>query len=879
MTLPSPLHPLAYSIYSTSPFSSKYPPENILDNLPLDQTSRWSAASSTMGNGTGYSAGAGEGPGMENRAEKWIVIKLEKRAVAVKGGWGKFYKAHPCNVRTFRLWGSLDDPPSTSLEGAPHSRRHPPPLPRNKSSRSTPTDTTSAFQPSSATNERLLNLRREPHKWILLHEGNLRNDERYEEFEIRWRDEGGRMCPVQYVKIEPLVPFCHQYNMSIWFFQLLGLKDDAAAERAVRDWEDHVTTTSLHLALKFLRHHTPHLHSLQTTLSSLITTLPPFPSRLDHPFLSKLWEAFVVRGDFTAAETMLEQACEEHHFFNWLSEEQGIGVPTAFWRRLHTPDVDGDVPCRRGGHGMVYVPPLPKNERDGGKIVLFGGWTGTESLCDLWEWKDRWECVTRDTRTMKGGGPGPRSIHRMVVDSSEGAVYVLGRYLEEGDLDGVSDMWRYWVWERRWEQLSWDTEEDGGPPLLQEHQMVFDEETKSLYVFGGKLQNALSGESKDVEGYSGMYKYDVERGKWTCIFKDAESSRQPSGRIGHSMLLDPVQRLIYIFSGQTGTKFRRDTWVYAMPPVSAHSSAEEDKPSSRLSRLDPTHDPFAGGHGNVYGSIGRATIDHDTGEWTLMSGIEPQIDPPFYDAPSNKLWVRLKTSSRTDTNGKWIQVGQGVTSDGQPPPRFAHQLVYDQASKVHYLFGGNPVDDEHVEKRLGDFWALVLVRQTPQEILRKVKFHLRKQRFMEMCASEGASIDALSYLQESLGSLVNHQHEGETEAFRSLMALLLESSPTETTTPEHHGHSRASSEGTDDDESMAGSHHTSTSSKLASSSMLVSPTIGGLGGGASVPDPTIWKQRTNTYETLMEFFPEGMKEPKQSLQDFVTWKGLPPLAT
>lgn len=47
----------------------------------------------------------------------------------------------------------------------------------------------------------------------------------------------------------------------------------------------------------------------------------------------------------------------------------------------------------------------------------------------------------------------------------------------------------------------------------------------------------------------------------------------------------------------------------------------------------------------------------------------------------------------------------------EPCPRYAHQLILDPISKVHYLFGGNPGRDYMDTLRLDDFWALHLEKQ------------------------------------------------------------------------------------------------------------------------------------------------------------------------
>ena len=46
----------------------------------------------------------------------------------------------------------------------------------------------------------------------------------------------------------------------------------------------------------------------------------------------------------------------------------------------------------------------------------------------------------------------------------------------------------------------------------------------------------------------------------------------------------------------------------------------------------------------------------------------------------------------------------------EPCPRFAHQLVYDDIHKVHYLFGGNPGKSSIPKMRLDDFWSLKVIR-------------------------------------------------------------------------------------------------------------------------------------------------------------------------
>src|SRR6266550_676361 len=57
----------------------------------------------------------------------------------------------------------------------------------------------------------------------------------------------------------------------------------------------------------------------------------------------------------------------------------------------------------------------------------------------------------------------------------------------------------------------------GGPPLVFDHQMVIDNESRMLYVFGGRI---VDGEWDTVK-CAGMYCYNVRKSKWSCIMYDS----------------------------------------------------------------------------------------------------------------------------------------------------------------------------------------------------------------------------------------------------------------------------------------------------------------------------------------------------------------------
>ncbi len=90
-------------------------------------------------------------------------------------------------------------------------------------------------------------------------------------------------------------------------------------------------------------------------------------------------------------------------------------------------DADGDTPIARGGHSMCI-------DTQDSVVYMFGGWDGQRNLDDFWSYdikKDQWKLIQPATARQRNG-PDPRSCHKMVFDSSTGAIYLLGK-LEDTD--------------------------------------------------------------------------------------------------------------------------------------------------------------------------------------------------------------------------------------------------------------------------------------------------------------------------------------------------------------------------------------------------------------------------------------------------------------
>lgn len=139
---------------------------------------------------------------------------------------------------------------------------------------------------------------------------------------------------------------------------------------------------------------------------------------LEHPIISSLYDALVLRGSWTSAESLLHSLASGGLLASYIQTCQ----PRARWRRLRGTDANGDMPSARGGHAMCM-------DAEAGLIYLFGGWDGRRSLDDFWVYdvrSGRWKVISHSAGEEKNG-PGPRSCHKMVFDPKSGCIYMLGR--------------------------------------------------------------------------------------------------------------------------------------------------------------------------------------------------------------------------------------------------------------------------------------------------------------------------------------------------------------------------------------------------------------------------------------------------------------------
>ncbi|XP_076052997.1 muskelin 1 [Oratosquilla oratoria] len=750
------LRPLKYSIHKYSSYSSSYAPENILEDKPNDQSSRWSSDS--------------------NSPPQFLILKLDRAAILKTVTFGKYEKTHVCNIKKFSIYGSLSDD-----------------------------------------------------NMILLLESGLKNDTTPETFYVKHILDGHQF-PVRYVKIVPLQSWGSTFNFSIWHVALAGYDDVLEVHKCINWYTAYREREAIRLCLKHFR---------QQNYSEAFESLEKRTKvTLEDPLLTRLHNLLVRDGDFDMCESLVEKAACDGLFQQFISQQDYKPCWTPIIPALHQGAKER--PGMRGGHQMCV-------DTSSQTIYLFGGWDGMKDLSDLWAFhvpSQEWTCISKDTETE--GGPSARSCHKMCLDPERRQIFTLGRYLDSTlriPENLKSDFFLYDIETNKWTQITEDTASLGGPRLVFDHQMVMDIENRVIYVFGGRvltpsrweglgmdeLRNSTYTPSEPI--FSGLYSYHVATNTWTKLRDDAGNSpsdpNEIKSRIGHSMLFHSGTRQLYIFAGQRNKEYLTDYFTY---------NVDTDVVTyiSDGTRKDAAAVPAAG-------FTQKATIDPELNEIHVLSGLSKDKDKRD-DNVRNSFWVYNITQNKWSCIYRNEQTSESYWSKMQhvePCPRFAHQLVYDDIRKVHYLFGGNPGKVTLPKMRLDDFWSLRLSRPSRDQLLQRCILLIRKHKFIELAMED--SMAALHYLQTKLHEAVDHDKPEQVEEFQSLASTLFQ-----TPDPALKMSSR---------EAGASSSQDNGQEPLQLGQPLDSRHEG----------------RTRLFDQLTSFFPEHMTQPRGNLVDLVLY--------
>ncbi|XP_053982372.1 muskelin [Hylaeus anthracinus] len=661
----------------------------------------------------------------------------------------------------------------------------------------------------------------EPENMMELLESGLKNDHPPETFELKHTlGNEENYFPIRYIKILPLQSWGPSFNFSIWHVRLNGIDDPKIIRPFIKCFNVYRQNEVIRLCMKhFRRLEQPEIvETLQR-----VTGVP-----LEDPRMTGLYDLLVTKGDHLQAEHFISNAV----MMGLLNDYINAQTYRAVWTKLSTVE---PKPGMRGGHQMVLDPSAEL-------VYLFGGWDGNQDLSDLWAYNiatNKWTIICKDTETV--GGPSARSCHKMCIDPERRQLFTLGRYLDaqyRTPENLKSDFFVYDIESNNWTLISEDTGAVGGPQLIFDHQMSMDIEKRTIYIFGGR--RLVSPTNSDVHGlvpgmaeliFSGLYSYHVPTGTWNRLACDIAKPCLPDiptikSRAGHSMLFHPGSRKLYIFAGQRGKEYLSDFFTYEID-------------TNHIEHI--SFDDFSTNHVPAVGYTQRATIDPELGEIYILSGLSKDKDKRD-DNVQHSFWIYNIKNNKWSCIYRNENVGEkywNKMQDYEPCPRFAHQLVYDHAKKVHYLFGGNPGRSRLRNLRLDDFWQLKLCRLSHEQILKRCKLLIRKYKFEELALNN--SVEALEYLQTKVSEIIDHNDVEQTKEFQLLTSILFR-----------------------EQNSLIGEATNSNSSGSMIENLVNT--------GTSLYCPTtrdIHTLRTELYDKLTEFFPESLTQPRANLIDLL----------
>ncbi len=268
-------------------------------------------------------------------------------------------------------------------------------------------------------------------------------------------------------------------------------------------------------------------------------------------------------------------------------------------------------PSARYRPGMIYA-------GNSQKVILFGGYDGAQKN-DFWEY-DGTNWIENTTVT---NSPSIRSRHTMAYDSSRNTILLFGGL--DGTWNRVNDTWEYNFSSNSWTELT----PAASPPGRSDHTIVYDSHRDKIVLFGG---NTGSARVKDT------WEYDRNSNTWTEI----STTHAPSGRSDFAMVYDPDRQKVVLFGGYfySGSSFYyQDTWEYD---------------GSDWSEIVQTSPPdLRGEHAMAYDSSRQTVV--------LFGGFKSSVyhdDTWEYVVPPNEVWV----------NDDWASgVNPGDDPDGGGP--------------------------------------------------------------------------------------------------------------------------------------------------------------------------------------------------------------------
>jgi hypothetical protein len=326
------------------------------------------------------------------------------------------------------------------------------------------------------------------------------------------------------------------------------------------------------------------------------------------------------------------------------------------------------------------------------KLTLFGGRSAAIAQADTWTLDGQnWDLVAAGTP------PTARAYHSLTWDESRGVSVLFGGQL---GVDGSRPLADTWTFDGSvWLQLL----NAGTPPARAYHEVVRDDRTGNLVMFGGYSREVANGFVGDTWIFNGT------------TWSEALTANTPPPRYRHAFSWNPTSHKGVLFGGRgrdaggTLSSFN-DTWLFDGTNWSA--AAAVGAPPPRFAPAFAWH-PILKEH-VLFGGAGPVFSFADT--WTFdgvrWRKVTSQLSPPSrtygkfaWDSVRGKLILFGGDDPGGRPDDTWAFDGSEwtrVVSTIVPPGRFEHALSWDAARQSLVVFGGFGVGGTP----LADAWLL-----------------------------------------------------------------------------------------------------------------------------------------------------------------------------
>jgi hypothetical protein len=180
------------------------------------------------------------------------------------------------------------------------------------------------------------------------------------------------------------------------------------------------------------------------------------------------------------------------------------------------------------------------------RLVLFGGFTGTVSHDDTWEYSS----ATWQLRF--GPRPPARHAHAMAYDPLRNVIVMFGGL---GDGNAVlGDTWEYHI------GGSWVLVSSSGPTPRWDHAMAYDPSCQMVVLFGGACNSgpAAGPGSWGTGKLADTWGWDAVAGEWRLL---VPSGGGPTARaVPNGLVYDSVRDRLVLFGGQTSAGPSSQLW-------------------------------------------------------------------------------------------------------------------------------------------------------------------------------------------------------------------------------------------------------------------------------------------------------------------------------